>query len=680
MRRCSRRPVVGHVTARDLLGGQLEPGRKRHLDTPVQPAARFASAAGGRVQATGVGRLEALRTACRAISSAPRSTAGHRRRASSGRWPGSESGRRSRARMGARSTAGTGSRRGSFRPAGSRGSRRLLPSNRLLLGKAQLASTPVKTVLFVGAGRHQRRAIEQARARGLRVAAVDRNSDAPGLAVADVAEVVDFMDVAEVVAVARRIGVDGVLTVSADRAVPVVAAVAEELGLPGIGTETAHRLTHKLAMRRALADARACHSRRSRAFAPPSDIDAALEAVRLPAVLKPVDSGGQRAVFRIESRDELERDLEEAIVESPTSEAILEEFVDGVEMNGIVIARGGEPALVTLSDRLRPPGIGFGVGWIHVYPPSINGRAAATRRARRSRVGARSRSSRRDRVPAADRVTRRWRRRRGGRRANPRRADGRPRPPCRRRRPRRGRSPAGARREAVPDDVALPRFTQPLAIRFFTAQPGPLPTGEVLRIGSLDPVLAAEGVVQADTYLQVGETIRPVRRDGDRRGYVIADGGYPGRSATPSRARRDAAHGRGRGVRRPCPAPGFMRVPRTSLAVPGRRAQHSRVPARRAWCRERRQAAAEAGFLEPEPTASDVPASASAPMSCRSTSGTTARSSRRRRPAAIASSRSDEAPSAATSSSATTSTSRSTLRSRWPSSRPSSASWRRTCS
>jgi hypothetical protein len=35
-------------------------------------------------------------------------------------------------------------------------------------------------------------------------------------------------------------------------------------------------------------------------------------------------------------------------------------------------------------------------------------------------------------------------------------------------------------------------------------------------------VLAAPGVVQADTYLQVGETIRPVRLDGDRRGYVIA--------------------------------------------------------------------------------------------------------------------------------------------------------------
>ena len=81
--------------------------------------------------------------------------------------------------------------------------------------------------------------------------------------------------------------------------------------------------------------------------------------------------------------------------------------------------------------------------------------------------------------------------------------------------------------EDVPDEIALPRFTQPLAIRFFTAERGPLPTGEVTGIGSLDAVLASEGVVQADTYLQVGETIRPVRRDGDRRGYVIAVGDTP---------------------------------------------------------------------------------------------------------------------------------------------------------
>ena len=68
-------------------------------------------------------------------------------------------------------------------------------------------------------------------------------------------------------------------------------------------------------------------------------------------------------------------------------------------MNGIVIARGGESTPLTLSDRLRPPGIGFGVGWIHVYPASIYARparespsASPTRSVARSGSGTGSRS------------------------------------------------------------------------------------------------------------------------------------------------------------------------------------------------------------------------------------------------------------------------------------------------
>src|SRR5438105_8789666 len=90
------------------------------------------------------------------------------------------------------------------------------------------------TTLFAGAGRHQRRAIERVRELGARVVAVDRNANAPGLALADAAEVVDFSDAAAVIEVGRRHEVEGVMTVASDRAVPVVAAVAETLGLPGI--------------------------------------------------------------------------------------------------------------------------------------------------------------------------------------------------------------------------------------------------------------------------------------------------------------------------------------------------------------------------------------------------------------------------------------------------------------
>jgi biotin carboxylase len=378
----------------------------------------------------------------------------------------------------------------------------------------------LETVLFVGAGRHQRRAIARARELGLRTVAVDRNPDAPGLREADVGEVLDFRDAAPVAEIGRREGVDGVLTVSADRAVPVVAAVAELLGLPGIGTETAHRMTHKVAMRRTLADA-GIPQPQFAAARTLHEAHAAADAVGFPSVLKPADSGGQRGVFLLESFDDLERHLHAALAESPTQEAILEAYVEGLELNGLVVARSGESELLTLSDRLRPPGVGFGVGWIHVYPSTLYGDtlAEAERVAASSvralglqdgvafpqliveelgRVGV---------VEVAARIP-------GGQMSDL------------------AAHAVGvdlveiALRQAlgdeVPDQLVRPRRQQPLAIRFLTADPGPLPAGKVRSVTGLERVLASPGVVQADVFLEEGEEVRPVRLDGDRRGYVIA--------------------------------------------------------------------------------------------------------------------------------------------------------------
>ena len=354
----------------------------------------------------------------------------------------------------------------------------------------------------------------------LRVAAVDRNPDAPGLAEADITRIVDFADVDAVLRATRRIKLDGVLTVSADRAVPVVAAVAEARGLPGIGTETAHLMTHKVAMRRRLADAGVPQPRFA-AVRNLAETRRAAEAVGFPAVLKPADSGGQRGVFRVESLDDVDVHLHEALAASPTEEAILEEFVEGTELNGIVVARNGETIPLTLSDRMRPPGIGFGVGWIHVYPPTIPPEQLALAHEVATRtvhaLGLRTGIAFPQLLAADD-----------GRVVVVECA---------------ARIPGGqmgdlvrwavgvdlvdvqlrmALGDTLPDEVVRPQFSRPLAIRFLTASPGPLTPGRVVRIGSLEPVLAAEGVVQADTYLTVGETIRPVRLDGDRRGYVIA--------------------------------------------------------------------------------------------------------------------------------------------------------------
>jgi biotin carboxylase len=311
-----------------------------------------------------------------------------------------------------------------------------------------------------------------------------------------------------------------VVTISADRAVPIVAAVAEALGLPGIGNQTAHVMTHKVAMRRRLAE-RGLPQPRFAAVRTLHEAYAAADTVGFPAVLKPADSGGQRGVFRIDALADLERHLHAALAESPTEEAILESYHDGLELNGLAVARGGDVRLLTLSDRLRPDGVGFGVGWIHVYPATIYG--AALEEAERVAVAAVAALGLSDGMafpqllvtgPAEVLVVEVAARVPGGQMADL------------------ARHAVGvdvveiALRQAlgdpVPDELVTPRFSQPLAIRFLTAEPGPLRAGRVRRIGSLQNVLALPGVVQADLFLEEGEVIRPVRLDGDRRGYVIA--------------------------------------------------------------------------------------------------------------------------------------------------------------
>lgn len=380
----------------------------------------------------------------------------------------------------------------------------------------------MKTILFVGAGRHQRRAIARVRELGVRVVAVDRNADAPGFAEADAHEAVDFADAEAVAEVGRAHGVDGVMTLAADRAVPIVARVAELLGLPGIGSEAAHLATNKIAMRRVFAEQGVPqpHYAAVRDYA---SAKAASETIGFPAVLKPADSAGQRGLYLVHDMDELARHLPMTLAASPTQEAVLEQFHEGREVNTLLVAREDDVKLITASDRLRPDGVGFGVALAHLYPSTLFGDALAE--VERVALAAVHAIGLRNGIAypqllvseGADvRVVEIAARIPGGQMVEV---------------PRYGvgidlvevavRQALG---EPVPDELVTPRFQQPFAIRFLTADPGPLPTGVVESVGPLDKALAFPGVDRAETWIEPGETIRPVQTDGDRRGYVIALG------------------------------------------------------------------------------------------------------------------------------------------------------------
>jgi biotin carboxylase len=280
-------------------------------------------------------------------------------------------------------------------------------------------------------------------------------------------------------------------------------------------------MTNKAAMRERLASHGVPQPRFAVASA--GNAGTVLERIGPPAVLKPVDSGGQRGLHKLESARELARVLPNALEHSRTGTVLLEQFVEGSELNGIAVVRDGAISVLTLSDRLRPPGRGFGVGWIHLFPSELPD--AVLTRARDVVIAAIKALGLENGiafpqvlatadgevlvVEVAARIA-------AGQMADLVRL---------------GIGVdllqiafAQALGQPVPAAMVAARFERPIAIRFLTASPGLLPTGDVVSISGLEQVRAARNVLAAGLYIEIGETIRPVQVDADRRGYVIATG------------------------------------------------------------------------------------------------------------------------------------------------------------
>ena len=374
-------------------------------------------------------------------------------------------------------------------------------------------------LLFLGASVSQLPAIRYAKEVGHWVAACDGDAAAVAFALCDVTEVVDFSDVAGVEEVVRRHGIEGVLAVCTDRAVVPAARVAARTGLAGMSVEVATAMTHKPTMRRRLQAAGVAQPNFA-AVRSLAELEEATGRLRFPAVLKPADSGGQRGLFAVDSLERARERLPLTLAASRAGEAIVEEFVAGSELNALVAVRDGVPTVLTLSDRLRPAGPGFGVGWIHSFPSSLPPEAleSAERTAASAvrALGLRDGIAFPQLIATGDRVVvvEVAARIAAGQMADL------------------VRLGTGielfeiairqALGDAVPDELIRPRLQRPIAIRFLTASPGVLPVGTVTRINGLSRVRRSAGVLACGLYFGPGARIRPVQVDADRMGYVIA--------------------------------------------------------------------------------------------------------------------------------------------------------------
>lgn len=223
-------------------------------------------------------------------------------------------------------------------------------------------------LLILGGGNAQMSAIKKAKKMGHEVIISDYLEAAPGIKLADHHELVSTFNIAENIKVGKKYNIDGVITIGTDQPVYTAAAVAEELSIPTlIDKETAKAVTNKRVMKRKFVNNN-IPTVNYQLIKKDYDLKQ-IQEINFPAVLKPLDSQGQRGVFKINSVDEIDENFSDVVKYSRESEILLEEYYDSNEITVSGWVDEGNLYILTITDRITyEQAINIGICTAHMFP------------------------------------------------------------------------------------------------------------------------------------------------------------------------------------------------------------------------------------------------------------------------------------------------------------------------
>ena len=209
------------------------------------------------------------------------------------------------------------------------------------------------SVLILGAGLMQKPAIDAAKKNGYKTVVADANPNAVAVGFADSFAPVDLKDRDGLLALAKKIpNLKAVFTAGTDFSASV-AYVAEAMGLHSHNFESCLNASNKVRMRGCFEKAGVP----SPDFRQITAADIALfdsekiAAMKFPKVVKPADNMGARGCRMIRSAEEFLPALEDAVKNSRSSTAILEDFMDGSEFSIDSIVYNGTLTITGFADR-----------------------------------------------------------------------------------------------------------------------------------------------------------------------------------------------------------------------------------------------------------------------------------------------------------------------------------------
>src|SRR6056297_2582943 len=224
-------------------------------------------------------------------------------------------------------------------------------------------------IMMLGAGHCQMNAIERLeKEMGIEVVAADYYENAPGKAVSTFKSSASTFDVEACIETAVKHGVDGVMTTGTDQPVYTAAAVSEYMGLRYFfDSGKALDVTNKKRMKTIMAEGGV--STLPYAFIGGDFKKSEISHLKAPYVIKPVDSQGQRGVFRLDTEEEIRSRIKETLSFSRQSEVLVENYYpnDEITVSGWVV--DGRARILAVTDRIvMDSGVHIGICSAHQFP------------------------------------------------------------------------------------------------------------------------------------------------------------------------------------------------------------------------------------------------------------------------------------------------------------------------
>lgn len=242
----------------------------------------------------------------------------------------------------------------------------------------------MKKLMSLGGNYFQQTLVKRAKEMGIYVIDVDYLPDNPAHKYADEYHNISIVEKEQVLELARKLKIDGIVSYASDVGAPTAAYVAEKMHIPTNPYDAVEILTHKDKFRSFMIENNYLVPK-SRSFYEKENIQEEVlsfySEMNKNCIIKPIDASGSKGVTKIECAGQIPDAIQEAMFYSHSKRLIVEEFIDrvGYQIDGDGFIYEGKIAYWGVMDQHKDetcaPCTPIGLSMPSVQPLEIQNRA-----------------------------------------------------------------------------------------------------------------------------------------------------------------------------------------------------------------------------------------------------------------------------------------------------------------